>query len=160
MPVRQKITPFLWYDHQAEDAVKHYLSIFRNSKVLKVMRCSEAGPWPKGTILTITFQIEGQRFVAMNGGPSVKFNQAISLMVNCETQREVNSLWKKLGAGGAESQCGWLTDKFGLSWQITPVVLMEMLSDPDPVKARRVTEAMFTMQRIDIARLKKAYRGK
>ena len=153
----QKITPCLWFDNNAEEAVNHYLSIFRNSKVNKVLRCGDAGPGPKGSVLTIAFQLEGQDFIALNGGPIFKFNEAISLSVDCKSQIEVDDLWEKLSAGGQESQCGWLKDKFGLSWQVVPSALVEMLQDPDPEKAKRVMAAMMKMGKIDIAKLKQAY---
>jgi predicted 3-demethylubiquinone-9 3-methyltransferase (glyoxalase superfamily) len=153
----QKITPCLWFDNNAEEAVNHYLSIFKNSKVNKVLRCGDAGPGPKGSVLTIAFQLEGQDFIALNGGPIFKFNEAISLSVDCKSQIEVDDLWEKLSAGGQESQCGWLKDKFGLSWQVVPSALVEMLQDPDPEKAKRVMAAMMKMGKIDIAKLKQAY---
>jgi predicted 3-demethylubiquinone-9 3-methyltransferase (glyoxalase superfamily) len=153
----QKITPCLWFDNNAEEAVNHYLSIFKNSKVNKVLRCGDAGPGPKGSVLTIAFQLEGQDFIALNGGPIFKFNEAISLSVDCKSQAEVDELWERLSAGGQESQCGWLKDKFGLSWQVVPSALVEMLQDPDPEKAKRVMAAMMKMGKIDIAKLKQAY---
>ena len=153
----QKITPCLWFDNNAEEAVNHYLSIFKNSKVNKVLRCGDAGPGPKGSVLTIAFQLEGQDFIALNGGPIFKFNEAISLSVDCKSQIEVDDLWEKLSAGGQESQCGWLKDKFGLSWQVVPSALVEMLQDPDPEKANGVMAAMMQMAKIDIAVLKQAY---
>ena len=153
----QKITPCLWFDNNAEEAVNHYLSIFKNSKVNKVLRCGDAGPGPKGSVLTIAFQLEGQDFIALNGGPIFKFNEAISLSVDCKSQIEVDDLWEKLSDGGQESQCGWLKDKFGLSWQVVPSALVEMLQDPDPEKAKRVMAAMMKMGKIDIAKLKQAY---
>ena len=153
----QKITPCLWFDNNAEEAVNHYLSIFKNSKINKVLRCGDAGPGPKGSVLTIAFQLEGQDFIALNGGPIFKFNEAISLSVDCKSQIEVDDLWEKLSAGGQESRCGWLKDKFGLSWQVVPSALVEMLQDPDPEKAKRVMAAMMKMGKIDIAQLKQAY---
>ena len=153
----QKITPCLWFDNNAEEAVNHYLSIFRNSKINKVLRCGDAGPGPKGSVLTIAFQLEGQDFIALNGGPIFKFNEAISLSVDCKSQLEVDDLWEKLSDGGQESQCGWLKDKFGLSWQVVPSALVEMLQDPDPEKSKRVMAAMMQMGKIDIAKLKQAY---
>ena len=153
----QKITPCLWFDNNAEEAVNHYLSIFKNSKINKVLRCGDAGPGPKGSVLTIAFQLEGQDFIALNGGPIFKFNEAISLSVDCKSQIEVDDLWEKLSAGGQESRCGWLKDKFGLSWQVVPSILVEMLQDPDPEKAKRVMAAMMKMGKIDIAKLKQAY---
>jgi len=153
----QKITPCLWFDNNAEEAVNHYLSIFKNSKINKILRCGDAGPGPKGYVLTIAFQLEGQDFIALNGGPIFKFNEAISLSVDCKSQAEVDDLWEKLSAGGQKSQCGWLKDKFGLSWQVVPSVLVEMLQDPDPEKSKRVMAAMMQMGKIDIAKLKQAY---
>jgi predicted 3-demethylubiquinone-9 3-methyltransferase (glyoxalase superfamily) len=147
----KKITPFLWFDDQAEEAMNFYVSIFKNSKVLSV------SPGPNGKAFTVTFELEGQEFTALNGGPLFKFTEAISLFVNCETQAEVDELWKKLSAGGEESQCGWLKDRYGLSWQIVPTVLGELLGDPDPVKSQRVMQAMLQMKKIDIAGLKRAY---
>ncbi len=153
----QKITPCLWFDNNAEAAVNHYLSIFKNSKINKVLRCGDAGPGPKGSVLTIAFQLEGQDFIALNGGPIFKFNEAISLSVDCKSQIEVDDLWEKLSDGGQKSQCGWLKDKFGLSWQVVPSALVEMLQDPDPEKSKRVMAAMMQMGKIDIAILKQAY---
>src|SRR6185295_20216301 len=145
----QKITPFLWFDNNAEEAVNHYLSIFKNSKIASILRCGDAGPGPKGSVLTIAFQLEGQDFIALNGGPVFKFNEAISLSVDCKTQREVDELWEKLSAGGQKSQCGWLKDKFGLSWQVVPSELVEMLQDKDAKKSARVMAAMMQMSKID-----------
>jgi len=157
----QKITPFLWFDNQAEEAANFYVSIFKNSKILTVRRYGDSGPGPKGSVMTLTFQLEGQEFYALNGGPVFHFTEAISLFVNCETQQEVDELWNKfLANGGKESRCGWLKDKYGLSWQIIPTALGKMLGDPDPAKARRVMEAMLQMSKIDIAKLKQAYDGK
>jgi len=154
----QKIVPFLWFDKNAEIAVKYYLSIFKNSRVVEIMRCGEAGPGPKGSILTITFGLEGQTFMALNGGPNYKFSPAISLFVNCKNQKEVDTLWNKLSAGGKKMACGWLTDKFGVTWQITPTILLDYLHDKNPTKAKNVMQAMMKMQKIDINRLKQAYR--
>jgi predicted 3-demethylubiquinone-9 3-methyltransferase (glyoxalase superfamily) len=153
----QKITPFLWFDYQAEEAANFYVSIFKNSKISTVNRYGEAGPGPKGTVMTIAFQLDGQEFVALNGGPLFPFTQAISFVVNCETQEEVDELWEKLSAGGKQQQCAWLTDKFGVPWQIVPTQLVTLLSDPDPVKSARVMQAMLQMTKIDIAALKRAY---
>jgi predicted 3-demethylubiquinone-9 3-methyltransferase (glyoxalase superfamily) len=153
----QKITPFLWFDHQAEEAMNHYVSIFRNSKVGKILRYGDAGPGPKGSVMVASFELEGQQFAALNGGPQFKFTEAISFVVNCETQAEVDELWDKLSEDGQPQQCGWLKDKFGLSWQIVPSVLIELMSDPDPERSRRVTEAMMQMTKIDIAKLRQAY---
>ena len=155
----QKITPFLWFDSNAEEAVNFYISIFKDSKVLSVTRYGEAGPGPAGTVLTVAFQLQGQEFIALNGGPHFKFTEAISFSVNCETQEEVDAYWEKLSAGGEQGQCGWLKDKFGLSWQVNPTVLGQMLQDKDPDKANRVMQAMLKMHKIDIATLKKAYDG-
>ena len=157
MRPKQKITPFLWFDNNAEEAMNHYVSIFENARIVSVSRYGEVGPGPKGSIMTGTFEIEGQQFMALNGGPHFKFTEAISLFVNCSTQAEVDELWEKLSAGGQESQCGWLKDKFGLSWQIIPSALGEMLSDPDPQKSKRVMQAMLQMGKIDIAKLQAAY---
>ena len=154
-----KITPFLWYDNNAEEAVNHYTSIFKNSRVTNIARYGEAGPGRKGSIMTIAFQLEGQDFIALNGGPMFKFNEAISLSVDCKTQQEVDELWEKLSAGGQPSQCGWLKDKYGLSWQIVPSVLIEMLQDPDAEKSQRVMQAMMQMSKIDIAALRRAHQG-
>ena len=153
----QKITPFFWFDHQAEEAANFYASIFPDSKVIKVVRYGEAGPGPAGSAMTVEFELQGQKFVGLNGGPHFKFTEAISFVVNCETQEEVDRYWEKLSAGGSEVQCGWLKDQFGLSWQIVPTALPKLLSDPDPVKAGRVMKAMMTMKKIDIRGLEQAY---
>jgi predicted 3-demethylubiquinone-9 3-methyltransferase (glyoxalase superfamily) len=156
----QKITTFLWFDDQAEEAVNFYTSLFQDAKVLEVSRYGEAGPGPAGEVMVINFQLDGQEFTALNGGPQFKFNEAISLVVNCENQAEVDRLWEELTAdGGEESMCGWLKDKYGLSWQIVPTVLGKLASDPDPVKAQRVIQAMLQMRKLDIAELQKAYEG-
>ncbi|MGH9360805.1 MAG: VOC family protein [Thermoanaerobaculia bacterium] len=157
MSGKQKITTFLWFDKEAEEAASHYTSIFKSSKILSVARYGDAGPGPKGSAMTVNFQLEGQEFIALNGGPQFKFTEAISLLVNCETQQEVDELWRKLSAGGEEGPCGWLKDKFGLSWQVVPTRLFELLQDPDPEKSKRVMEAMLQMKKIDIARLEEAY---
>jgi len=160
MSPAQKITTFLWFDGDAEEAANFYVSVFRNSKVLDVMRCGDAGPGPKGSILTVEFQLEGQRFVALNGGPQFEFTEAISLMVSCDTQKEIDELWRKLTSGGGEeSMCGWLKDKYGMSWQVTPPQLLEWLRDPDPAKSARVMKAMMTMRKLDLPTLEQAYRG-
>jgi predicted 3-demethylubiquinone-9 3-methyltransferase (glyoxalase superfamily) len=160
----QKITPFLWFDNQAEDATKFYVSIFKNSRVGSVTRYDEeaakAAGRPKGSVMTVAFELDGQEFTALNGGPLFKFTEAISLVVNCETQEEVDHFWEKLSAGGQEVQCGWLKDRFGVSWQIVPTVLVEMLQDKDGEKSRRVMAAMLKMKRINIEALKKAYAGR
>jgi predicted 3-demethylubiquinone-9 3-methyltransferase (glyoxalase superfamily) len=153
----QKITTFLWFDNQAEEAVNFYTSIFKNSKIDSVARYGDAGPGPKGTVMTATFQLEGQQFMALNGGPEFKFTEAISFFVNCETQDEVDTLWDKLSEGGEKSQCGWLKDKFGVSWQIIPSALGQLLGDPDPRKSQNVMQAMLQMTKIDIAALRRAY---
>ncbi|WP_081675045.1 VOC family protein [Daejeonella oryzae] len=153
----QKITPFLWFDGQAEEAMKFYTSIFKNSKVVKISRYGEAGPGPKGSIMSAIFQLDGQEFYALNGGPMFSFSPAISFFVKCETQQEVDEFWEKLSEGGNVQQCGWLQDKFGISWQIIPNALGEMLNDPDPVKSQNVMNAMLKMKKIDIKGLKEAY---
>jgi predicted 3-demethylubiquinone-9 3-methyltransferase (glyoxalase superfamily) len=153
----QKITPFLWFDGKAEEAMDFYVSIFKDSKVISVSRYGEGGPGPAGTVMTATFQLDGQEFMALNGGPEFKFTEAISFFVNCETQAEVDELWAKLSAGGEEVQCGWLKDKFGLSWQIVPAALGELLGDKDAGKAAKVMQAMLQMKKIDIAGLQRAY---
>ena len=155
----QKVTPFLWFDGKAEEAMNLYLSLFKNSKVSDVVRWGDTGPGPKGSVLTCSFELDGQEFTALNGGPRFKFTEAISLVVNCDSQKEVDDLWTKLSAGGAPGQCGWLMDKFGLSWQITPRVLIELLQDKDPAKSGRVMQAMMQMTKIDIAALQRAHRG-
>ncbi len=159
----QKITPFLWFDDQAEDAAKFYVSIFKNSKILNVTRYTEAGKEahgrPAGSVMVVEFKLAGQRFLALNGGPHFKFTEAISFSVACKTQQEVDRFWKKLSAGGEEGQCGWLKDKYGLSWQITPPILGELLGDKDAKKAGRVMNATLKMKKIDIATLKNAYKG-
>ena len=154
----QKITPFLWFDTQAEEAANLYVSIFKNSKILKVARYGEAGPGPAGSVMIVNFQIEGQEFIALNAGPRFKFTEAISFVINCQTQEEVDHYWNKLTAdGGQESMCGWLKDKYGLSWQVTPTILGELMADKDAKKAQRVMQAMLQMKKIDIAALKRAY---
>ena len=154
----QKITPFLWFDGNAEDAMNFYTSIFKNSKIGRITRYGDAGPGPKGAVMSGTFQLDGQEFMALNGGPQFKFTEAISFFVNCETQEEVDELWEKLSAGGQKSRCGWLKDKYGLSWQIIPSALGEMLGDKDPEKSRRVMKAMLQMDKIDIKGLEQAYK--
>ncbi|HEX9509768.1 MAG TPA: VOC family protein [Puia sp.] len=156
----QKITTFLWFDNNAEEAMNFYTSLFKNSKIVNITRNGEGGPGPKGSVLTATFQLEGQQFMALNGGPLFRFTEAISLFVSCETQQEVDTLWEKLSEGGAKSQCGWLKDKYGLSWQIIPTALGKLMNDPDPEKAQRVMMAMLKMTKIDVAELQKAYDGK
>jgi predicted 3-demethylubiquinone-9 3-methyltransferase (glyoxalase superfamily) len=154
--VMQKITPFLWFDTQAEEAAKFYVSIFKNAKIGTISRYGEAGPGPKGSVMTVSFELEGQRFTALNGGPHFKFTEAVSLLVDCKSQAEVDELWEKLSAGGQSSRCGWLKDKYDLSWQIIPSALMELLSDPDKQKSQRVMQAMLQMTKIDIAELRRA----
>src|SRR5215510_584588 len=144
----QKITPFLWFDNQAEEAANFYVSIFKNSKIVTITRYGEAGPGPKGSVMTVVFQLDGQEMIALNGGPHFKFTEAISFSVDCKTQQEVDEYWEKLTASGAEGPCGWLKDKYGLSWQINPTILGEMLSDSDPHKSKRVMEAMLKMKKI------------
>jgi|SRR5580698_92412 len=157
----QKITPFLWFDNNAEEAMDFYTSIFRDSKTLKVDRIGDGTPGPRGAIVVATFVINGQEIMALNGGPHFKFTPAFSLHVACETQAEVDELWDRLLAGGgAPSQCGWLTDKFGLSWQIVPTILNQLMADKDPAKSDRVREAMLGMVKIDIAELQKAHAGR
>ena len=156
----QKITPFLWFNDDAEEAVKFYSSIFKNSKIRKIARYDKAGEkaagQPAGSVMTIEFEIEGQEFIALNGGPHFKFTEAVSFVVSCKMQSEVDYYWKKLSAGGKEVQCGWLKDKFGLSWQIVPTILGELMSDKDPAKSERVMEAMLKMVKLDINKLKAA----
>ena len=157
----QKIAPFLWFDGQAEEAAKFYVSIFRNSRILKVTRYTEAGKGvhgrPPGSTMTVEFQLDGQRFIALNGGPQFKFTEAISFSVDCKSQSEVNRFWKKLSEGGEEGPCGWLKDKYGLSWQINPTILGELLNDKDTRKAGRVMNAMLKMKKIDIRTLKQEH---
>jgi predicted 3-demethylubiquinone-9 3-methyltransferase (glyoxalase superfamily) len=155
----QKIVPFFWFNTQAEEAVNYYVSIFKDSKINSVNRCGDAGPGPKGSVLTISFQLEGQDFMALNGGPLYKFSPAISLFVNCTTQAEVDTLWEKLSAGGEKQPCGWLKDKFGVSWQVIPTTLGDYLWSKDAQKSGRAIQAMLKMSKIDIAALKKAYDG-
>jgi predicted 3-demethylubiquinone-9 3-methyltransferase (glyoxalase superfamily) len=155
----QKIVPFLWFNDQAEEAVNLYVSIFPDSKVVNVTRYGDAGPGPKGSVLTVDFQLAGQTFIALNGGPEFPFTEAISLFVNCETQQEVDALWEKLSEGGEGGRCGWLKDKYGLSWQIVPTALGEMLQDKDPGKANRAMQAMLKMGKIDIAEMRRAQSG-
>ena len=153
----KKITPFLWFDGNAEEAMNFYTSIFKNSKIGEIRRYGEAGPGPAGTVMSASFELERQEFIALNGGPQFTFSPAISFFVNCKTQKEVDELWEKLSAGGEKLQCGWLKDKYGVSWQIIPAALGKMLNDPDPQKSQRVMKAMMQMKKIDIAGLKQAY---
>jgi predicted 3-demethylubiquinone-9 3-methyltransferase (glyoxalase superfamily) len=156
----QKITPMLWFDGQAEEAAKFYVSVFKNSRMGKVVRYGDAGPGPKGGVMIASFEVEGQEYTALNGGPQFKFNESVSFVVHCKTQEEVDYYWDKLLAGGGqESMCGWLKDKFGLSWQITPDVLLELVSDPDPAISQSVMKAMMQMRKIDIAAIKEAAHG-
>jgi predicted 3-demethylubiquinone-9 3-methyltransferase (glyoxalase superfamily) len=160
----QKITPFLWFDDKAEKAVNFYVSLFKNSKIGTITRYGKEGAEisgrPEGTAMTVAFQLDGQEFMALNGGPLFKFTEAISFLVNCETQQEVDDLWEKLSEGGKKSRCGWLKDRYGLSWQIVPTALGKLLQDKDPAKAKRVMQAMLQMDKIDINRLKQAYDGR
>lgn len=153
----QKITPFLWFDHQAEEAARFYVSIFKHAKIVSMTHYGESGPGPKGSVMTVVFALDGQEFIALNGGPQFRFTEAISFSVDCKTQEEVDELWEKLSDGGEKGPCGWLKDKYGLSWQIIPTLLVEMLNDPDPAKSQRVMEAMLQMKKIDIGGLQKAY---
>jgi len=153
----QKITTFLWFDQQAEEAMNFYVSLFKNSKVLSVSRYPEGGPMPVGTLMTATFQLDGQEFMALNGGPEFKFTEAISLFVTCETQAEVDHFWDHLSEGGEKSRCGWLKDRYGLSWQIVPTALGELMGDPNPRKAQNVMQAMLQMDKLDIAALQAAH---
>jgi predicted 3-demethylubiquinone-9 3-methyltransferase (glyoxalase superfamily) len=156
MATTQKITPFLWFDNNAEEAVNFYVATFKNSKVGDVARYGDSGPGPKGSVMTMAFELEGQRFVALNGGPQFKFTEAVSFVVNCETQEELDYFWEKLsGNGGQEVQCGWLKDKYGLSWQIVPAILPQLISG-DPAKSNRVMQALMQMKKLDIAELQKA----
>jgi predicted 3-demethylubiquinone-9 3-methyltransferase (glyoxalase superfamily) len=160
----QKITPCLWFDDKAEEAAKFYVSIFKNSKLGKIARYGEAGAEvsgrPKGSVMTVTFQLDGQEFMGLNGGPQFKFTEALSLVVNCKTQEEVDEMWEKLSAGGEKGVCGWLKDKYGLSWQLVPTVVEKMFQDKDAKKTERVMKALLQMKKLDIKKLKQAYEGK
>ena len=156
----QKIAPCLWFDGKAEEAARFYVSLFKNSKITKIKRWGEVGPGPKDSVLTVTFQLEGQDFMALNGGPDFKLTPAISLMVDCKNQSEVDDLWEKLSAGGQQMDCGWVTDKFGVSWQVVPTILMEMISDQDQKRADRVMAAMMKMKKLEFAPLQAAYEGR
>jgi predicted 3-demethylubiquinone-9 3-methyltransferase (glyoxalase superfamily) len=153
----QKITPFLWFDGRAEEAMNFYVSVFKNSNPGQITRCGDAGPGPKGSVLTASFELDGQNFMALNGGPQYHFTEAISFFVNCEGQDEVDRLWEALAEGGEKGPCGWLKDKFGVSWQIVPSGLIELITDPDPAKSRRAMAAMMKMGKLDIAALKRAH---
>lgn len=157
MAIKSKISPFLWFDNNAEEAAKFYTSIFKNSKIVNTSYYGDNMPLPKGTVLTVAFELEGQPFTALNGGPVFKFTEAISFMISCETQAEVDEFWNKLTEGGQPSQCGWLKDKFGLSWQVVPTILGKLMSDPNPKKAGAVAQAFMKMTKFDIAALEKAY---
>jgi predicted 3-demethylubiquinone-9 3-methyltransferase (glyoxalase superfamily) len=158
MPTPQKIVTFLWFNDNAEEAMNFYCSIFKNTKIHEIARYGDTGPGPKGSVMTGRFQLEGQQFIALNGGPTFKFTEAISLVVNCDTQQEIDDLWTKLTAGGGEPvECGWLRDKFGLSWQIVPSMLGELVNEKDPVRSDRVMQALLRMTKLDIAKLKDAY---
>jgi predicted 3-demethylubiquinone-9 3-methyltransferase (glyoxalase superfamily) len=162
--LRQRITPFLWFHDQAEEAARFYVSIFRNSRIASTARyddeAARASGRPAGSVMTVAFELDGQEFVALNGGPLFTFTEAMSLVVNCETQEEVDHFWEKLSAGGHEAQCGWLKDRFGVSWQVVPVILIEMLHDENPEKAKRIMAAMLKMKKISIDALKHAYGGR
>jgi len=154
-----RITPFLWFDNQAEEAANFYVSVFDNSKIVRILRYGEGAPRPKGTVMTVEFELDGQAFIALNGGPHFKFTEAISFSVDCKSQGEVDRYWQKLSEGGAEVQCGWLKDRYGLSWQIVPSGLPQMLADPDLEKSKRVMDAMLKMKKLDMPALEAAYRG-
>ena len=152
-----KITPFLWFDTQAEEAARFYISIFKNSRIVNMTHYGDAGPGPRGSVMTVDFELDGQPFIALNGGPHFQFTEAISLSVDCKTQREIDEFWSKLSAGGEQGQCGWLKDKYGLSWQVNPTILGEMLKDPDSERSTSVMKAMLKMKKLDITALKEAY---
>lgn len=154
------ITPFLWFENQAEEAAKFYVSVFPRSRITQTSRYGEEGPGPKGTVMTVAFELDGQEFVALNGGPQFSFTQAISFVVNCETQAEVDAFWEKLSEGGEQIQCGWLKDRYGLPWQIVPTALGRLLGDRDPQRSRRVMKAMLQMKKLDVAELERAYEGR
>ena len=158
--MKQKITPFLWFDGNAEEAAKFYVSVFKNAKVLTTARYGEAGPGPKGSVMTVVFELDGQQFIALNGGPHFKFTEAISFTIDCKDQAEVDYYWDKLSAGGQQQPCGWLKDRFGLSWQVVPSALDEMMSDPDPVRSSRVMQAMLQMKKMDLGALRRAYESR
>jgi predicted 3-demethylubiquinone-9 3-methyltransferase (glyoxalase superfamily) len=154
-----KVTPFLWFDGQAEQAAAFYVSLFPNSRIVNVARYGKAGPGPEGTAMTVLFELDGRRYIALNGGPHYTFNEAVSFSVGCDGQEEVDRYWAALTEGGEEGRCGWLKDRWGLSWQVTPTALGQMLSDPDPVRSRRAMEAMLEMKKIDIAGMRQAFDG-
>ena len=154
-----KITPFLWFNDQAEEAARFYVSLFKNSSIGQIARYGDAGPGPKGSIVTIAFELDGQAFIGLNGGPHFKFTEAVSFSIDCADQAEVDFYWDRLSEGGETSQCGWLKDRFGLSWQVVPAMLADMIGDSDPEKARRATQAMLQMTKLDIAKLQQAYAG-
>jgi predicted 3-demethylubiquinone-9 3-methyltransferase (glyoxalase superfamily) len=160
MPVKQRISPCLWFDRQAEEAANFYLSVFKNSRITAVCRAGEAGPGPTGSVIVVGLELDGQSFTALNGGPMFKFTEAISMIVHCETQAEVDYYWEKLSTGGEEGRCAWLKDKFGVSWQIVPNALIELMLDKDPAKSARVMQAMLQMTKIDVAGLQRACDGK
>ncbi len=153
------ITPFLWFESQAEEAARFYVSVFPSSRITQTTRYGEEGPGPQGTVMTVAFELDGQEFVALNGGPQFSFSQAVSFVVNCETQAEVDAFWEKLSAGGKQVQCGWLTDRYGVPWQIVPTALGRLLGDRDPQRSRRVMSAMMQMKKLDVAELERAYAG-
>jgi predicted 3-demethylubiquinone-9 3-methyltransferase (glyoxalase superfamily) len=155
--IKQKVSPALWFDNNGEEAVNFYISVFKNSKINKIIRYGEAGPGPSGTVMAISFELDGEEFTAINGGPHFTFSPAISFVVKCVNQDEVDYYWEKLSAGGRQDQCGWLADKFGVSWQVVPVTLLELLDDPDPAKSKRVMEAVLHMHKIEIELLRRAY---
>ena len=156
----QKITPFLWFDHQAEQAANFYVGIFKNSRIVNITRYGEAGPGPEGSVMIVEFRLEGQEFIALNGGPEFTFSPAISFVANCETQEEVDTLWMKLSEGGEKVECGWLKDKYGVSWQIVHTIVGELMNDPDPEKSQRVMKAILQMDKFDIKTLMRAYEGR
>ncbi|HYD98498.1 MAG TPA: VOC family protein [Alphaproteobacteria bacterium] len=155
----QKISPFLWFDNQAEEAARFYVSVFPNSRMGEMVRYGEAGPGPAGTVMTVSFQLDGRDFIALNGGPQFKFTEAVSFSVDCATQAEVDAIWDRLVEGGEPGPCGWLKDRFGLSWQVVPSILPKLIADPDPARSKRVMEAMFRMGKLDIAALERAHAG-
>ncbi len=152
-----RITPFLWFDSQAEEAANFYVSVFSNSRIREIVRYGDAGPGPAGSVMTVAFELDGLPFTALNGGPLFKFNESISFVVNCETQAQIDALWEALSAGGQQDRCGWLKDRFGLSWQVVPTVLPQLLGHPDPMKAERAMQAMLKMRKLDIAALQQAH---